>query len=202
MSLETSFNSKQPKLEPKLVPDYRTKMFVLVVSLLYWNREFVFWLNRNKQKSNRNTSIESIFWYFFKKFRFVLVCLGLFWNSSVCFKFLFYTFGWKHQNKPKQIKNLCFGFTKQTKTQPKQILFRFVSVRTEIFFSFRGHPTLSPLTRSSPLSPSVSWCLMLTHSDSFGNFLRHIGLYLPLWLILCFPGIPGWQNQPHGQGLS
>ena len=35
-----------------------------------------------------------------------------------------------------------FGFTKQTETNAKQILFRFVSVRTEnYFFSFRGHPT-------------------------------------------------------------
>ncbi len=35
-----------------------------------------------------------------------------------------------------------FGFTKQTETNAKQILFRFVSVRTEIYFClFRGHPT-------------------------------------------------------------
>jgi hypothetical protein len=44
----------------------------------------------------------------------------------------------KHRNKP---KFLVFGFTKQIKTNPKQILFRFVSVQSEIFFWFRGHPT-------------------------------------------------------------
>jgi len=43
---------------------------------------------------------------------------------------------------PKQTENFFFGFTKQTETNAKQILFRFVSVRTEIFyFSFRGHPS-------------------------------------------------------------
>jgi hypothetical protein len=32
---------------------------------------------------------------------------------------------------------------KQTETNTKQILFRFVSVRTEIYFClFRGHPSL------------------------------------------------------------
>jgi hypothetical protein len=32
---------------------------------------------------------------------------------------------------------------KQTETNPKQILFQFVSVRTKIYFcSFRGHPSL------------------------------------------------------------
>jgi hypothetical protein len=32
---------------------------------------------------------------------------------------------------------------KQTETNAKQILFRFVSVRTEIYFClFRGHPSL------------------------------------------------------------
>jgi hypothetical protein len=46
----------------------------------------------------------------------------------------------KHQNKPKQtatnqnkLKKIVFGFAKQTKNQPKQIEFWFVSVQTEIF---------------------------------------------------------------------
>jgi hypothetical protein len=37
----------------------------------------VFQLNQNKQKSNRNSFIESIFWYFsenLRLFRFVLIC--------------------------------------------------------------------------------------------------------------------------------
>jgi hypothetical protein len=37
-------------------------------------------------------------------------------------------------NKPKQ-PDYFFGFTKQTETQPNQILFRFVSVRTNFFVS-------------------------------------------------------------------
>jgi hypothetical protein len=60
----------------------------------------------------------------------------LFRNSSVCFGC--FDKGSKHRNKP---KIFLAGFTKQTETNAKQILFRFVSVRTEnYFFSFRGHP--------------------------------------------------------------
>jgi hypothetical protein len=88
-------------------------------------RVSMFRLNLNKQKTNQNSLIESIFWYF-----------GLFRNSSVCFSC--FDMGSKHRNKQKFFD---FGFTKQTETQPKKILFRFVSVRTEIFFClFRGHP--------------------------------------------------------------
>jgi hypothetical protein len=37
---------------------------------------------------------------------------------------------------------------KQTETNAKQILFRFVSVRTEIYFClFRGHPTRDALLK-------------------------------------------------------
>jgi hypothetical protein len=68
----------------------------------------------------------------------VSVCFGLLRNSSVCFGC--FDIGSKHRNKP---KFLVFGFTKQTETNAKQILFRFVSVRTEIYFClFRGHPCL------------------------------------------------------------
>ncbi len=66
-------------------------------------------------------------------------CFGSFRNSSVCFGC--FDTGSKHRNKPKK---KIFGFTKQTETNAKQILFRFVSVRTEkFFFSFRGHPSFS-----------------------------------------------------------
>ncbi len=66
-------------------------------------------------------------------------CFGLFRNSSVCFGC--FDKGSKHRNKP---KIFFVGFTKQTETNAKQILFRFVSVPTEIFFcSFRGHPTFT-----------------------------------------------------------
>ncbi len=77
-------------------------------------------------------------WVFFRKFRVVLVCFGLLRNSSVCFGC--FDIGSKHRNKPKY---LVFAFTKQTETNAKQILFRFVSVRTEIYFYlFRGHSML------------------------------------------------------------
>ncbi len=76
-------------------------------------------------------------WVFFRKFMVVLVCFGFLRNSSVCFGC--FDIGSKQRNKPKL---LVFGFTKQTETNAKQILFRFVSVRTEIYFClFRGHPT-------------------------------------------------------------
>ena len=72
-----------------------------------------------------------------KSFWFVSV---FFRNSSVCFGC--FDMGLKHRNKPKYF---VFGFTKQTETNAKQILFRFVSVRTEIYFClFRGHPTPNP----------------------------------------------------------
>ena len=85
-------------------------------------------------------NIHVIFGYFCRKFRVVSVfsvCFGLLRNSSVCFGC--FDKGSKHRNKPKLF---VFGFTKQTETNAKQILFRFVSVRTEIYFwLFRGHPT-------------------------------------------------------------
>ncbi len=62
-------------------------------------------------------------WVFFRKFWVVSVCFGLLQNSSVCFVCL--DIGSKHRNKPK----FCvFCFAKQTETNAKQILFRFVSV--------------------------------------------------------------------------
>ncbi len=58
-------------------------------------------------------------------------------NRSVCFGC--FDIGSKHRNKPKYF---VFGFTKKTETNAKQILFRFVSVQTEIYFClFRGHHT-------------------------------------------------------------
>ncbi len=65
-----------------------------------------------------------------------MCCFCLLRNRSVCFGC--FDIGSKHRNKPKIV---VFGFTKQTETNAKQILFRFVSVRTEIYFClFRGHP--------------------------------------------------------------
>jgi hypothetical protein len=78
-------------------------------------------------------------WVFFRKFRVVSVCFGFLRNSSVCFGC--FDIGSKQRNKPKLF---VLGFTIQTETNAKQILFRFVSVRTEIYFClFRGHPRFS-----------------------------------------------------------
>jgi hypothetical protein len=85
-------------------------------------RVSMFRLNRNKQKANRNSLIESIFWYFSEN-------LGLFRFASKQFC-LFQLFRYRFET-PKQTD--FFGFTKQTEIQPKQILFLFVSVRTEFF---------------------------------------------------------------------
>jgi len=63
----------------------------------------------------------------------------LFRNSSVCFGC--FDIVSKRRNNPKYFG---FGFTKQTETNPKQLLFWFVLVLTEIYFClFRGHPSHS-----------------------------------------------------------
>ncbi len=73
--------------------------------------------NRNIQKIIRNS----------RKFDKISTFLIPHTISSVCFGC--FDTGPKHGNKP---KNKFFGFAKkQTKKQPKQIEFRFVSVRTE-----------------------------------------------------------------------
>ncbi len=79
------------------------------------------------------------------KREYIWVCFGLLRNRSVCFGC--FVIGSKHRNKP---NFLVFGFTKRTETNAKQILFRFVSVRTEIYFClFRGHPrAMAPLLLS------------------------------------------------------
>jgi hypothetical protein len=60
---------------------------------------------------------------FLEIFWFVSVCFGLFRQSSVCFGC--FDTDPKHRSKPKKV---IFGFAKQTKKQPKQIGFQFVSV--------------------------------------------------------------------------
>ncbi len=95
---------------------------------------FMLRLNKNKQKTNQNSLIESVFWHFSEN-------LGLFQFVSVCFETVLFVSvvliyvlnNATNRNKP---KSFVFGFTKQTETQLKQILFRFVSVRTEFFFFF------------------------------------------------------------------
>ncbi len=108
-------------------------------------------MNRNKQKIHPNSLKESIFGYFSENvglFRFVSVCY-----ETVLFVLVFRT-----------PKFLVFGFTKQTETNGKQILFRFVSVQTLIYFClFRGHP--SPRA-SMPYSANVTYRYDFAHNCS------------------------------------
>ncbi len=113
----------------------------------------MFRLNRNKQKTNRNSLIERLFWYF----QIIYGCFGLFRNSSVCLSC--FDLSSKHRNKPKQTKIfgfwfwvsrnkpkfLVFGFefheTNQNTTKTDLVSVCFGSNRTEIFFFlFGGHP--------------------------------------------------------------
>ncbi len=83
-------------------------------------------------------------WVFFRKFRVVFVFFGLFRfvTKQFCvFQLFRYRFETPYQTKI----FFVFGYTKQTETNAKQILFRFVSVRIKIYFClFRGHPRESP----------------------------------------------------------
>ncbi len=55
VSFENSFDSKQPKLEPKLVSALsETKLLFRLFRFYTEQRVSVFQLNRNKQKINRN----------------------------------------------------------------------------------------------------------------------------------------------------
>ncbi len=200
VSFETSFDSKQPILEPKLVsvlsetkrlfwlflfytetesfsvsfeikqteeqPKQCDREHILVFLSENWGlfrfvlvcfetvcfscfasipkqRVLMFLLNRNKQKINRNSLIESIFWYFKEN-------LGLF---PFVIQFYLFQLFWYRFETPKQTVIFVFSFMKQTKTQTKQILFWFVSVQTEkLFCLFRGHP----IPGSSKLHPKQS----------------------------------------------
>jgi hypothetical protein len=127
----------------------------------------MFRLNRNKQKTHPDSLKERIFEYFSGNlglFRFVT-------NQICLFRLFRYS---KHRNKP---NFFIFGFTKQTETNAKQILFRFVSVRTKINFClFRGHPT----------SITVISCAHLSAPDSVGKMLFRAGI---LGFVLCAPGL-------------
>jgi hypothetical protein len=73
--------------------------------------------NRNKQKTNNNSS------------KFVKISTFLIPHTISSVRFGCFDTGPKHRNKPKK---KIFGFAKkQTEKQPKQIEFRFVSVQTK-----------------------------------------------------------------------
>jgi hypothetical protein len=114
-------------------------MFVSVFHFyLYRKREFDVSIEPKPTEDQPKQFDREHILVFLRKFRVVSVCFGLIQNSSVCFFFGCFDIGSKHRNKPKQTENFSFWFHE---TQPKQILFRFFSVRTGILFSFRGHPS-------------------------------------------------------------
>jgi hypothetical protein len=118
VSSETSFVSKQPKLEPKPVSALsETRRLYQLFRFNIETGSFGVQNNRNKQKTNRNSS------------KFVKISTFLIPHTinSVCFGS--FDTGSKHQNQPKK-KNWWFG-EKQTEKLPKQIEFWFVLVRTE-----------------------------------------------------------------------
>jgi hypothetical protein len=152
--LQASFVSKQPKLGPKLVSvipkqDVCFECFALISK----QGVSAFRNNRNKQKTNRNSS------------NFVKISTFLIPNtvSSVCFGC--FDTGPKHQNKPKQKFG---GFPKKhTEKQPKQIEFWLVSVRTEKKnLRFRGPPNRERFLEIF----SVCFSLFRENSACFGCF--------------------------------
>ncbi len=87
MSFETSFDSKQPKLEPKLVSALSETKLLFRLFRFYTKTEILdVSIDRNKQKTNRNSLTGSIFGIFSENlgfsglFLFVLVCFEI-----VCF---------------------------------------------------------------------------------------------------------------------
>jgi hypothetical protein len=82
VSFETSFYLKQPKLEPKLVSALsETKRFSRLFLFYTETESFGVLIEPNKQKSNQNSVIETYFGIFFRKFKVVSVCFGLFRSS-------------------------------------------------------------------------------------------------------------------------
>ncbi len=74
----------------------------------------MFQLNQNNQKNNRNSVIESIFWYFFRKFWIVSVCFGLFLNSLFqLFRFYTETESFDVSIEPKQTDDQSKQFDRE-----------------------------------------------------------------------------------------
>ncbi len=107
-----------------------SKQFVSVVSnSIPKQRDSMFRLNRNKQKTNRNSLIESIYWSFSENSG----CFGLFRLDSKQF-FLFRLFRYRFET-PKQTENFSFCFHETNRYTTETDL---VSVRTDFFFVSRS----------------------------------------------------------------
>jgi hypothetical protein len=148
VSFETSFDSKQPKLEPKLASALSETKHLFRLFCFYTETESFDVSIESKQTEDPPKQFKRKYiWVLFRQFRVGPVCFGLFRFVSVCFGLfrfvtkqtcLFRLFLYRFE----QTEFFCFCYTKQTETNAKQILFRFVSVRTKIYFClFRGHPT-------------------------------------------------------------
>jgi hypothetical protein len=104
-------------------------------------RVSMFQLNRNKQKTNQNSLIESIIWYFSEN-------LGLFWFVSKQFC-LFHSFRYRFET-PKQTKIFCFWFhgtnRNATKTFLVSVCFSLFRFELKFFFFFVSR---TPYTRAT-----------------------------------------------------
>ncbi len=116
-------NNPKLELKPVLALSEQNICFGCFASMPK-QRVSVFPLNRNEQKSNRNSMIKSLFWYFFRKFWVFPVCFGLFRNS------LFQLFHFYTETESFDVKIE----PKQTKDQPKQFYREHILV---FFWKFR-----------------------------------------------------------------
>jgi hypothetical protein len=167
----------------------------------------VFQLNRNKQKSNRQCDREHIF-VFFRKFRVVLFCFGLFRNSSVCFS-CFYI-GSKHQN-PKQTEMFCFWFHETNRnTTETDLVFYVCFGDTLVSYNkdsgrWRGHPLKIARKKDWPYGGRVMIHAVMAHAKNMipsSRLMDDLFLYLfslllsspPLRLMEFPPGNRGGKN--------
>jgi hypothetical protein len=118
VSLETIFDSKQPKLEPKLVSALSENKRLFRLFRFYTETEsFDVSIERNKQTTNPNSLVGSIFCYFFQKIYGFLV----FSVSSVCLKqFCFFRLFRYRFETPKQTEFFFVCF-KNTLSCPKYL---------------------------------------------------------------------------------
>ncbi len=106
----------------------------------------VFQLNQNKQKSNRNSLIESIFWYFFKR---------KFWFVSVGLIHFVLVVSLLYQN----IEFRCFDSTKTFKRPTKQF------DREQILVFFRKFMVVSVCFETILFDSVVSISIGLKHRN-------------------------------------
>ncbi len=122
VSFETSFDSRQPKLS-------ETKRSFRLFRFYTETESFGFRLNRNKQKRNWNSLIESIFWYFLENlglFRFV--------SKQFCLSRLFW-YSFHETNRTPDLAPVCFS-----------------SKRKNCFCLFRGHPNGDDICKKTTFS--------------------------------------------------